>query len=352
MIPWTAGSFLFAVAASLLLTPLVVRQLKASRVIDVPNRRSSHRTPVPRGGGIGILCPLLAGVAGLFLAGQLSDPGYLAALTIGTLVLGAVGFLDDVYSLPATWRLLIQIFLAAVCLRLSGLYLNELTTPGLGVWMTGPLAPVLAAIFVVGFANMYNFMDGINGLAGCQALIGAGGLAVLGVMQGDPVLAYPMALLAGGAVGFLKDNFPAGKVFMGDVGSLPIGFLLAMGVLRAAGGATGADGLPFWLPMMFIWPFLFDATYTLVNRAVRGRNPFRAHRSHLYQRLLIAGWTHVRVTLIHADAMLLCAAGVFVCLNRGLDSTGTLLFFWGAASLSLIWALIIASRIRATRTES
>ncbi|MBK6899706.1 MAG: hypothetical protein IPH09_10675 [bacterium] len=157
-----------------------------------------------------------------------------------------------------------------------------------------------------------------------------------------------MALLAGGTVGFLPQNFPRARVFMGDVGSLPLGFLLSMGVLRAHAGPDGTGGAPLWMPLLLIWPFLGDATFTLVNRAVHGRNPFHPHRSHVYQRLVVSGWSHLRVTLHYAAAMAVCIAAAFVCRVR---SGFAWPVFWGIVAATLCIALATAARIRAVATR-
>ncbi len=329
--------------------PAVIRMLASRVVLDVPNARSSHTVPVPRGGGIGLLMPFAAGTAALMAAGTVSSDGFAPTLLLGVLVLAALGFADDVRDRPAVARLLVQGVVTAVCLWLGDLGLDSVAVPGLGALELGPFGRPVAWVLVVGFTNMFNFMDGINGLAGFQTLLGAGGLAALGLLGGDPDLALPLALLAGGAVGFLCFNFPRARVFMGDVGSLPIGFALAVSVLRAHQGPGPETAAPIWLPALLIWPFLFDATYTLVNRALRGRHPFRAHRSHVYQRMVVAGATHTRVTLLYVAAMVGCGAVAFIA--RAGAGSWDMVLFWGIVAVSLAVTLVTVTRIRASMTE-
>lgn len=341
--------FLAAAAAGLACIPAVIRVLASHVVLDVPNRRSSHTVPVPRGGGIGLLLPFAAGTTILIAVGVVSGDGFAAVLLLGVIALAVLGFLDDVRDRPALARLLVQGVVIALCLWLGDLSLDSVAVPGLGTLDLGPAARPGAWVLVVGFTNMFNFMDGINGLAGFQTLLGAGGLAILGLLGGDPDLALPLALMSGGAVGFLRYNFPRARVFLGDVGSLPIGFALAVSVLRAHQGPGPETAAPIWLPALLIWPFLFDATYTLVNRAIRGRHPFRAHRSHVYQRMVVAGATHTRVTLLYTAAMVGCSAVAFVA-RAGAGSWDALLF-WGIVAVSLAVTLTTVTRIRASRTE-
>ncbi len=348
-----------AAAASLALMPRIIVRLHRSRVMDIPNQRSSHRHPVPRGGGIGLLAPLLAGLLLAWPLGWIEHPGYALALAVGVVGLGTLGFLDDIYSLPALLRLAAQLLVAGVCLELAGFGLDRLDLPLLGGWETGGAGFLVALLWLVGFTNMFNFMDGINGMAGSQTILGAGGLALVGYLTGNDDLVLVGGLLAGGAVGFLRWNFPKARVFLGDVGSLPVGFALALSVLFArAGAATGgwsapgpdggtATGLPVWIPVLLVWPFLFDAGYTLVNRAVHGRNPIRPHRSHVYQRLVVAGASHQRVTMMYAGWMLACTAVALVSLSR--PAAGGRLF-WVVVVASLAWTLRTVTRIRASMT--
>jgi UDP-N-acetylmuramyl pentapeptide phosphotransferase/UDP-N-acetylglucosamine-1-phosphate transferase len=333
-------------AASLVCVPIVIRVMAGSRVLDIPNPRSSHSRPVPLGGGLGMLAPWLAGMILLWILGDLPFSGFPVALAVGVLVMAVIGFIDDVRNLPPLPRLLTESVLVAACLVLSGLRARALAVPGFELTL-GWEGWLVSWLFVVGFTNMFNFMDGINGIAGFQTLIGAGGLAALATLVGDPVLGLPMALLAGGGVGFLYYNFPRARVFMGDVGSLPIGFALAMGVLRLHVG-TG-DGLPLWLPVLMIWPFLFDATYTLVNRTLKKRNPFRAHRSHAYQRLVVSGWSHAKVALLYGALGVLTTAAALIAYRRPAAGVG---LFWGIFGVSLIWTVVTMARIRASDTES
>ena len=337
-----------AAAASLALMPRIIVRLYRRRVMDIPNQRSSHRHPVPRGGGLGVLAVLLAGLGLATLLGAVQDRSLAAALAGGALLLGLLGFLDDLYSLPALLRLVAQLLVAGGCLRLAGVTLVRMDLPLLGSWETGAAGFWLAALWVVGFTNMFNFMDGINGMAGWQAILGGLGLGLLGRATGRPDLALVGGLTAGATVGFLRWNFPRARVFLGDVGSLPLGFVLAMSVL-AVHDLPGAATIPVWVPVLMVWPVFFDAGYTLVNRAVHRRNPFHAHRSHLYQRLVVAGASHEAVSLAYA-AWLAVTAAIALWSRDHPVSGGRL--FWVVVVVSLAWAVRTAVRVRASMTTA
>lgn len=340
--------FPVSIAAGLLCLPPLVRALERTHTLDVPNDRSSHTIPVPVGGGIGILAPWLVGMATAAVAGLFASPGLPLALTAGALVLAVLGFVDDRRGLPPLLRLAVESLVVAACLKVGGLPVVAIELPGLAPAAVGAAGWIVAWLFVVGFTNMFNFMDGINGLAGFQALLGAGALAVWAMLAGDDILAVAAVLLAGSVLGFLRANFPRARVFMGDVGSLPLGFLLAMGVLRVHAGPDRAGATPIWLPLLFIWPFLSDATYTLLNRAVHGRHPFRPHRSHVYQRLVVAGSSHQRVTSIYAAATAACIAAAFAC--RARPALGPFVF-WGILAVTISVIVAIVASIRATATD-
>jgi len=248
-------------------------------LIDVPNDRSLHHKPVPKVGGVAIV-----GVAGI-VAALFAPSDYWPLLFIAGMLM-AVSAWDDVRNLPAGLRLATH-SIAAVAL----VVLHPATS-----W----LIIGLAVITIVWMINLYNFMDGADGLAGGMTVLGFGmlGFASLGAgMEGLGVLALTIAVAT---LAFLCFNFPPASVFMGDAGSVPMGFLAAaIGYLGYLGNAW-----PYWYPALLFSPFIFDATYTLLRRALRGERVWSAHREHLYQRLILAGWTHRRLALVAYGIML------------------------------------------------
>ena len=261
----------------------IAAMLRSGRVgpMDTPNARSLHAQPIPRSGGLGVLLALGLGVIA----------GGMWALGAALAVVAAVSWLDDHHNLPARVRLAVH-FVAAGAL------------PALGLLPpSGGLMVVLTMLGVVWLTNLYNFMDGVNGLAGGMALIGFAALGVAAGQAGSTPMAQVALSAAGGALGFLFFNFHPARIFMGDVGSIPMGFLAgALGLIGVR------DGLwPLAFPLLVFSPFIVDATLTLTKRGLRGERVWQAHREHYYQRLVQSGWSHRRVALAYYVAMLAAA---------------------------------------------
>lgn len=331
-----------ALVISLAAMPVVIRILKGSKIFDIPNARSSHAMPVPRGGGFGLLLPL-ALVGGLLASsGRLGDDPFVLAIAIGMVGMTLIGFLDDLFSLSAQVRLLLEGILMASCLAIAPFHVHEIALPLVPpIETSGVVGWLLAWLFMVGFPNLFNFMDGIDGLAGSQALIASIAYLLLAQASGAPELALLAALLAGGSLGFLRFNVPRAQVFMGDSGSLPVGFFLAATALALA---SEPGGLPLPVPVLVLWVFLFDAGLTLVIRAARGRRLHHAHRQHLYQRLVASGFTHVRVTAMYALAMIGAAVAAWSYLHAG--DTWRLVILVVVAATSCALALTVLQRYR------
>lgn len=289
-----AVSFLF----SLLLTPLARRFGHGVRLIDVPNERSSHTVPTPRTGGIAIVVGVIAGVASAGIL--LSNPA--SVLLLGAVTLGALCLYDDRRTLPHHFRLVTQIIIAILAVSATNLAIREIELPFTGTISLGLGAIPIAVFWIVGVTNAYNFMDGINGIASLEAVICAATLGLLLAAGGDSTGALLAVAIAGAAAGFLPWNL-RGSIFMGDVGSAALGFLLSLLVLRTSRVAPAVAAA---LPLV---PFLFDAGVTIVIRALRGERWFSTpHRSHFYQRLVRSGLSHVTVSLIYATLALFCSA--------------------------------------------
>jgi len=253
--------------------------------MDHPNERSLHATPTPRIGGLGIMAGVA--VASAWLAGGMLLPVMLAAFA-----LAALSVLDDVRGLPVVLRFLAHFVVAAACLLALGL----------SGW-----ALVGAILAVVWMTNLFNFMDGSDGLAGGMAAIGFSALALAAWLGGAPALAAFCAAIAAAALAFLRFNFPPARVFMGDAGSIPLGFLAAaLGILGAM-----QDVWPWLFPLLVFSPFIVDASVTLGRRALRGEKIWQAHRSHYYQRAVLLGASHRQLAMAAYALMLAMAALAF-----------------------------------------
>ena len=259
----------------------VTRLLVRLEIYDRPNERSSHDAPKPRGGGLALIPLLLAAWAAWTLWSGSAPAGFWAVLG-GAVVLALVSLADDLRGLPAAVRLAVQA--AAVAVGLAGMSESGLVAQGL----LPPLADrLVAGLFWVWFVNLFNFMDGIDGISGAEASSIAVGLALVAVVAGLPAARMALALLlVAAALGFLAWNWPPARVFLGDVGSIPLGYLL--GWLLVAAAAEGQWAAALILPSYY----LADATVTLAKRAARGAKLWQAHREHFYQRAVQGGLSH------------------------------------------------------------
>lgn len=256
---------------------------------DVPNHRSSHETITPRSGGLVFMMGWLIWMITAKLSHWIA-PYVFWQVVPSVLLIAAVGLLDDRFSLPARWRFAIHSVAAALFL----VQLGELSIWHFGMshWALGGLMSTVLAMFMMLWSiNLFNFMDGTDGLAGCEALsvLGIGGL--FAALSGAPQIAIMAWSLTIAVTGFLWWNWPPAKIFMGDVGSTSLGFLVV--ALALMGQKTHDLSLIPWV--ILYSAFLVDATSTLIRRMLRGENWTQAHRSHAYQRLTLLGWSHAQV---------------------------------------------------------
>jgi len=280
----------FGLAAAV--TLLVLRH--AGRLpTDRPNERSLHERATPRGGGLAIWAGFVP--AAIALPPPIGGwPWWLGAL----FVVALVSFADDLRGVPVLLRLAVHAAAAAIVAA------TILAPAG------APVAFALAVVVIVWGANLFNFMDGSDGLAGLMAITGYGASAVAAALAGAGALAAICAAVSAASLPFFLANRPPASVFMGDVGSVPLGFLAA--ALGIAGIVL--DAWPAWFPVLVFLPFLADATVTLVRRALRGEAVWRPHRSHYYQRLHAAGAGHRGTLAVWGGAMAGCALVAIGCL--------------------------------------
>ena len=275
--------------------------------LDRPNARSLHERPVPRTGGIAVL-------AGSFLALAFGASSLWLPMALA-LLLGVLSFIDDLYSLPSSWRL-------ATHLAAAGFLMWYLLTPMLAIEM------VVIVLAVAWLTNLYNFMDGSDGLAGGMSVVGFGTYALAAGLDGDAVMLALCGAIAAACAAFLVHNFHPARIFLGDVGAIPLGFLA--GALGVVGWRD--DHWPLWFPLLVFAPFIGDATVTLARRLARGERVWRAHREHYYQRLVRMGFGHRGTAAIEYGAMLACAAAALLGRN---ESPALQAAAFGGASLAL-----------------
>lgn len=286
---------IFLFVASLVLGLVTVGSMLAVtrrwHMYDAPNERSSHTMPTPRGGGAGLAFVIVIGVFTLASVHYI-DWNIALVIGLGGAAISFLGFFDDVWSLSAGVRLLIQFLIAVAAV----IYIFDdfifLVESEFKAVLIG-----LAVLWLVWSTNLFNFMDGIDGIAGVQAATTGMSISALAFVKGDLGWELIGALLSGSALGFLVFNWQPARIFMGDVGSAFLGFII--GALILGGLANGFGGSGFWLIIYAV--FLTDSGLTLLRRVLRGANPLRAHREHAYQ------WASRRVKS-HASVSLSVAA--------------------------------------------
>ncbi len=287
----SAALLLLAVfIASWAMTAGVRRYALARSIMDIPNARSSHRIPTPRGGGVAIVLGFLGGLPLAAVLGMVGGASLVALLPAGALV-ATIGFLDDHRHIPARWRLLGH-FVAALWLLcwLGGVPVLPLPWGALDLGLAGDL---LGLVFLVWLLNLYNFMDGIDGIAGLEAISVCLGGALCGWAFGAVEQVWLPLLLGLAATGFLVWNFPPARIFMGDAGSGFLGLILGGLALQASSVAPPL----IWSWLILLGVFIVDATFTLIHRLMRGERVYEAHRSHAYQRASRRYGSHLRVSL-------------------------------------------------------
>ena len=290
-------------------------------VVDVPNGRSSHLSPTARGGGVAVVGGIWLGIVAAWLAGL---PVAWSIVLVALGLAAALGFADDLRSVRAMTRLAIQLSLSVV-LALWVLR-SETHLRGLALG----LLVVMGAVWIAGFTNAFNFMDGINGISALNALVAGGWYAYVGWHWGVQEVTTLGLAIAGAAVGFLPWNLPRARVFLGDVGAYAVGMSLAGLALWAA-----VAGAPLWSAFAPLVIYTIDTGWTLARRVICGRPWREAHREHVYQRLVDGGWSHTQSAVLSAIAALACCAVATVTNDVGII-VGSLLLAIGAACYLLL----------------
>ncbi len=329
LIPVAIGVFLLAFAG----TAWFSSRFMPFRVLDAPNERSLHLRPIPRTGGVAIVASLVIGIVYLWVRYYLQWP-----LMIGcgvALVVSIISFMDDIYKLTPLLRLVIQV-IAAVFVISAGITLSTIHLPGMAYQLPYVLAVTCTLFFIIWMTNLYNFMDGMDGLAGGMAVIGFFVFGCLGLRAGAIGYAGICFCVASAAAGFLIFNFPPARIFMGDAGSSTLGFLVGvMGVW-----ADKENFAPLWITVLIFSPVIVDATITLVRRLLAGERVWQAHRSHYYQRLVQVGWGHRRVVLCEYLVMLAAASSAVLAVQYSKDLVQWIvLLVWIAIYLALAWSV-------------
>lgn len=349
-------AFITACLAATLGTWLILRSRLAMQALDrVDKPNAMHAVAVPRIGGLSLM--VAAALSYLILTNVIAMPPLLATIFLVALTLSALSLIDDLRGLTPIVRLLAHLAAALIVVAFSSQAVlpSNQVVPG-----TSLISVTLAVIAVAWMTNLYNFMDGANGLAGLMGMIGFAAMAWVAADHAQLELARLSMVIAGACSGFLFFNFPRPRVFLGDGGSIPLGFLA--GSLGLYGYQHGVWTWAF--PLLVFSPFVVDATVTLAKRIAAGARIWEAHRQHYYHRLILdCGWSHTRTALVYA-ALMVATSGYSLMLlptrlgdGENAREIGDVLLYlapWAVIYASLIAALewrLRSARLRKNRAE-
>ncbi len=314
-----APSIAFCVA--LVLVWCLTRGWLAQIAVDCPNERSLHNSPIPRSGGLGLH-------AGILLALLISGLDIPAIIVFPLLALLAVSALDDVLGLSVIARLATH--LLAGCTVSAYLILPEY----------GPVGFVVSIFGIVWMINLYNFMDGSDGLAGGMAMFGFTFYGIAAYLEGSLAFALLNFSIASASAAFLVFNFHPARIFLGDAGSVPLGFLAAsLGLIGWLHQAW-----IWWFPFLVFSPFIIDASVTLIRRAYSRATLWHAHRDHYYQRLVQLGWGHRRTAIAEYILMWFCGGAALAGMRWTQDQQVTLLITMATVYLAILLSIEVAWR--------
>jgi UDP-N-acetylmuramyl pentapeptide phosphotransferase/UDP-N-acetylglucosamine-1-phosphate transferase len=329
-------AFLVLAALSYLGVYLVRRLALRHQILDTPNERSSHSTPIPLGGGLAIALIVLA--TGAWVANEMDWRRSLIYI-VSASIMAWMGWRDDVRSLPAVFRLVVQGLIAIVSIWGMG-YFKVAAIPLFGDMQLGFVGILITFLWIVGLTNAYNFMDGIDGMAGGVAFSAALGWMWLAADTEKWFVFWVALAIAASSLGFLGHNWTPAKVFMGDVGSTFLGYTFA--VLSLVSADRGGDAL--LIGTLLMWIVIMDSFVTFLGRVFKRENVFTGHRSHLFQRLVLGGYKHTTISQLYM--LLTVIAGLLAYLWSQDDTVAPLLIFFGLPSL---WILL---SMHATRLQS
>ena len=240
--------------------------------------------------------------------------GDIGLFAVTAAIVAVTGLVDDYRDLPTHWRLFLELGAASLILGAGMEFLQFQMPWGYNITLWWAAAP-LTLLWIIGLPNLYNFIDGVDGLAASLAVICSSGVAWVSFATNHTFEGIVALAVVAGCLGFLWFNFPPAKVFMGDVGSLTLGFILSVLTIRLS--TLGSQTVPLMFFLILYSSFLFDTSYTILRRAIRGERFWLAHRAHLYERLTLTGWSHLRVTLFYVGLSLASLGLAFGYLRAG-----------------------------------
>ncbi len=319
---------ILAMIVSFSLVKYLIQPYAIINILDHPNHRSLHSQPIPRTGGIAIIVTILISFIGILYFVPLN---FLPNLMLATVFVALIALADDRWSLPIWIRLCCHL-VATLWLMGSGFRIESIEYPN-GVWLLLPIVDgIITLFFVIWMLNLYNFMDGMDGFAAGMTMIGCSTLALLGYQANVNEYVIINGIIVASVLGFWGFNFPPAKIFMGDIGSSSLGFLIAALILWGHQQKL----FPLWVAGLIFSPFIIDATMTLLKRVILGEKFWLPHCSHYYQRLVQLGWGHKTTVLSEYGLMLACSISA-VWLTRSEADVQ----WWGGIVWVIVYLLLI-----------
>ncbi|MBF0572145.1 MAG: undecaprenyl/decaprenyl-phosphate alpha-N-acetylglucosaminyl 1-phosphate transferase [Desulfamplus sp.] len=328
---------LFFISAAI--TLLLVKQIK---IFDIPNERSSHSKPTPTIGGVAIVFTFFLGMIILYFFAdtKMVTERYFIGFTFSSLLIAAMSFYDDFKCKPFYIKLITHI-IAIIVVISFGIIIDKIDFPFdffyLNYKSLGAASYLITFCWILGMTNAYNFMDGLNGMAGGNAVIAAIFFCIIALDQGSNFTYMVSYTIAAGVAGFLIFNFPKGKIFMGDVGSTFLGFAFATLSIIASLYDNAHTSLLI-IPLLF-FHFIYDTFFTFVRRLLNRDNVFQAHRTHLYQLFNRLGYTHFAVTSFYCIVAIVQGCGALWLIK--INGVHRLLVFIPYLIFQIIYSFVI-----------
>ncbi len=320
--------------------------MKRVRIIDTPNDRSSHTKPIPRSGGIAIVLTFFIGLVALWVLDGIPSyvlgQGYFWAFLIAALLIAVVSIFDDLHGMGFKGKLILQT-VCSVAVMGMGAVIDQVNLPIIGTWHLGWLSYPLTLAWIIGLTNAFNFMDGIDGIAGGTAAVAGGFFAVIVFQLGGGFLYLLGWIIFWASLGFLMWNWQPAKIFMGDSGSQFLGFVLA--VLAVLAGHFDTSHLPYYVMPLLFFHYMWDTIYTFFRRYRAGENVTEGHRSHLYQLMNRLGLSHAQVTSMYLGIGVLQGIGALVLVQ--LEPDWQLSVFVPFIVIQLVLTRIVVRKARA-----
>ena len=334
---------LFGLALTIVATLITWGMLKFVRILDRPNHRSSHKSAIPKSGGISIVATFLIGMVAiaLFAESGSAQQKYMIGFVSSSILIAIISFLDDFSEKTAVFKLITHV-VAVVVVLYCGIVIDTLSMPWADQLPLGWIGYVVSFFWILGLTNAYNFMDGIDGLVASTAVISALFFMIISYYAGSTFVYISCYTIIAGAVGFLIYNAPPAKIFMGDVGSAFLGFVFATLAIIAA--RYDASHTSFLVMPMLLFHFIFDTLFTFFRRLLNKEKALQAHRSHLYQLLVRSGYTHLEVTLLLSCMAFLQGLGALWIVN--IPGNERLFVFIPFLVIQLIYAKLTLKRAK------